>query len=368
MKHRTFNADRFLDKFEGSESLLQNYVSLMNGHLPIQAKSLDVTKFKEFLLDGSVDGKDDLLEGLYRAYDLCSEQGHEGLIASCRELGFNPDPEGKLPVECLSLKILTENEEAFNLSYDRHTLWNAERFSIYRAKSVKPIQNISSALKHFQEALSQKFKEDKNSERVLIRQYREGIYVNFIVYHEKRTKAELVFKGAKVRPTLLRPAQQDFISYNEQTGQVEIEARFENEESILRKCFAECCLDENDIFEGPDAGNRLALKAIAQSDFNMAVDDGHTAKLVGMHFRLMQKHGPSFTLSSKDALETLDLNNLRQKLDPDSISKAVFKFTFPDDARGRRVELSGTNRIKFKRATHADDIFRYLNNWGILLV
>jgi hypothetical protein len=54
-------------------------------------------------------------------------------------------------------------------------------------------------------------------------------------------------------------------------------------------------------------------------------------------------------------------------LDGESIGAAVFKITFPDDQRGKRVELSGSNRIKFKRATHAEDIFSLLLDWGILL-
>ena len=69
---------------------------------------------------------------------------------------------------------------------------------------------------------------------------------------------------------------------------------------------------------------------------------------------------------SKNVLESLGLNGMREKLSSAVITRAVFKIGFPDDGRGKRVELSGTNRISFKRATHAEDIFRYLRNWAIL--
>jgi hypothetical protein len=66
-------------------------------------------------------------------------------------------------------------------------------------------------------------------------------------------------------------------------------------------------------------------------------------------------------------METLDKNYLRKRLAGGTIRKAVFKITFPDDRRGKRVELSGTNKIKFKRATHAEEVFSYLSNWGVVI-
>lgn len=373
-KHRTFNADRFLDKFQGREPLIRAYVGTWDGRLELDGAKLDVPRFKEFLVNGDGDGKDELLEGLYRAYDLCTERGHEDLVAACQEYpDYDPDPDGELPVECLSLKVRTENEEAFNLAYDRNTLWRAERFSVFRGSGARAIADVPAAAGRLQQKLAEVFKQDKKSDRVLVRQYQEGSYTNFIVYHEKRTKAELIFKGTKTRPkvspTVLRPAQQDFISYNHESGQVEIEARFQKEEAALRKSFAECCLGDTDFFEGADAASRLNLARIAEEDFSMDVDvdAGHTAVLVELHFNLKQQHGPSFIVRSKNVLETLDKNYLRRRIAGGTIRRAAFKITFPDDKRGKRVELSGANTVKFRRATHAEEVFRYLRDWGIVL-
>jgi hypothetical protein len=209
---------------------------------------------------------------------------------------------------------------------------------------------------------------------VLVRYYEEGAYVNFIIYHEKRTKATLTLKGPtsrlKVRPEIFRPAQQDFISYNRETGQVEIEAGFEAEETKLRRCFAECCLGDADFFEGDDAANRISLQELANPEFALTTPEGSgiSAALTELKFSLKQKHGPRLYVCSKDVLETLELNGLRRKLDGDRIAKAVFKITFPDDQRGKRVEVSGPNKIKFKRATHAEDVFQLLRDWELLLV
>ena len=371
LKHRTFNADRFLDKFQGQEVILRSFVGLWDGRLGLDTTSLDVPHFKEYLVNGDGDGKDDLLESLYMAYDLCTERGHEDLVSACDECSYSPNGNGELPVECLSLKVRTENEDAFTLAYDRYNLWRAERFTIFSGKSAAGIVDTSAASSALQAKLAEIFKDHKNSDRVLVRHYQEGAYTNFIVYHEKRVKAELIFKGTRMRPkvspTILRPAQQDFISYNNETGQLEIEAGFEKEETALRKAFAECCLKDEDFFDSPGSSDRLNLARIAEDDFEMPVDEDHSAFLAELHFNIKQTHGPSFVVRSKNVMETLEKNYLRKRLAGGTIRRAVFKIMFPDDRRGKRIELSGTNKVKFKRATHAEDVFRYLKNWGIVI-
>lgn len=146
-----------------------------------------------------------------------------------------------------------------------------------------------------------------------------------------------------------------------------IEAGFEKEETTLRKAFAECCLKDEDFFDSPGSAERINLARIAEDDFDMPVDEDHSAFLAELHFNIRQTHGPSFMVRSKNVMETLEKNNLRKRLAGGTIRRAVFKIMFPDDRRGKRIELSGTNKIKFKRATHAEEVFRYLRNWGIVI-
>lgn len=369
-KHRAFNADRFLDKFEGREELLGAYAGLWGDGLEVEIRALDVPRFKQFLVEGDGSRKDEFLEELCRVWDLSTERGHEDLVAACRDLGYEPDPEGKLPVECLSLKVRTENEEAFNLAYDRVAMEKAERFSVFQGEPGRQIEDLEAALRRLRTKLEAEFQDHTKSDRVLVRGYREGAYTNFIIYHEKRTQAVLVFQGTKVQPkvspTVFRPAQQDLVSYNQETGQLEIEARFEKEEGLLRRSVAECCLGDTELFERPEAAERFNLGVFAGEDFVPEVDEGVAATLVELHFRLKQKHAPAFVIRSKDVLETLDLNGMRERLGGATIQRAVVKIQFPGDRRGKRVELSGTNKMRFKRATHAEDVFRYLQRWGVL--
>jgi len=370
-KHRALSPDRFVDRFQGNELLLRDFVKLWGDGLNVKATTLDVPGFKKLVDEGDGDSRDDFLEELHRVYDLCTDRGHEDLAAACQDSKYEPDPDGKLPVELLSLKVRTENEDAFNLAYDRCTVRQAQRFSIYQGKKGLAISNTKAAMKQLKETLEKAFLGDSKSERVLVRQYQDGGYANFVVYHEQRMKSLLVFKGTKadpkVSPTVLRPAQQDFISYHAATGQAEFEARYPREEAALRKNFAKCCLGDENLFEKPEAARRFTLTPIAGADFSMPVDDSDSATLVELHFSLKQRHGPTFIVKSKDVFGTLEFNRLRKKLSGDQIWRAIFKFTFPDDRRGKRVELSGTNKISFNRQTHSEDVFRYLKNWGILL-
>lgn len=370
-KHRVFNADRFLDKFQGHEQLIRDFVELWTGRLDLEPATLDVPQFKEWLVEGGGDAKDELLVTIYEVYDLCREQGHEALIAAIdTDSQYQPDPEHALPLECLCLKVRTERDDLFNLAYGRYSLENAERFTIYKGTEARAIENIELAANIFEQKLGEVFKDHKNSDRVLLRHYTEGHYINFIVYHEKRTRATLVFQGTKMRPKvgphIYRPAQQDFISYNAKTGQVEIEAGYENEEAKLRRCFAECCLKDAEFFEGDNAAKRISLHALADAHFEFVAPSNVNVSLVELKYSLNQKHGPRFITCSKDVFETLELNGLRRKLDGDRLTKAVLKIQFPDDQRGKRVELSGPNKIKFKRATHAEDVFRILKDSGLL--
>ena len=368
-KHRKFNIDRFLAKFEDHEEILRGYARRWKSGLNTDVSSVDLDGFRSLILGEDWPDKDPFMEGLYRAYDLCTPDGLEALRRACAALPKPPDPKEQLAVEPLSLKVLATHEDAFNRAYADCSLQKAERFSIYQGKEGRSIEGIREAADRLSKRLAADFKGRKNSDSVLVLPYEEDGYVNLIVYHEKRTQALLTFKRARkkmrVTPTVLRPAQQDFISYNSKTGRVEIETQFEKEEETLRKRFAECCLGDASYFEGPGASNRLNLGVIAGHSFG--VDGLGNAVLVELHFGLPQKHEPSFVVRSKNVIETLGMNGLKYKLRADQISRAIFRFKFSDDKRGKRVELSGTNTIAFKRATHAEEVFEALRTWKILI-
>lgn len=80
-KHRPFNADRFLDKYRGNETVLRAYLSLWEGQIPGLPDPLEIDAFKEFLSTSTEDCRPyaEMLEGLHDAYDLCTQKGEEYL-------------------------------------------------------------------------------------------------------------------------------------------------------------------------------------------------------------------------------------------------------------------------------------------------
>lgn len=371
-KHRSFNADRFLDKFDGREHFLREFAAIWKERIPsLNLEEFSIDGFRDWMLKSEDDGKDDLLEALYQVYDLCTERGYQHLLAACEDAGFDPDPDKELPVECLSLLVRTRRKIVFQMAYDRNNFIRAERFSIYQGACGKPIDNLKLATKQFKRKLSRIFKKTKNSDRVLVRSYQEGERINFVVYHEKRVKATLLFRGPanrpKVRPYIYRPAQQDYISYNPESGRVEIEAGIASEEEQLRTTFAEICLKDAQFFEGSNSSDRVCLSVIAQPDFELRCPEGVTAKIVSLRFDLQQKQNPHFAVRSLDVLDTLQRNHLRVKISGTDIVGVVIKVFFPGDRRGKRIELSGTKSVSFNRATHADEVVNLLTEWGLLL-
>lgn len=371
-KHRSFNADRFLDKFHGQEQILRGFVAIWREGLPsLNVDTLTVDRFKQWLAEGSDPGKDDLLEALYQVYDLCTEVGEANLRASCEQWGYDPDPNNTLPFECLVLLVRTGKKSIFLDVYDRYRFSNAERFSLFQGESAKPITNLKRTTKALQRRLAREFKKSKNSERVLVRSYEEAGKVNFVIYHEKRTHATLVIKGTankqlRVRPHIFRPAQQDFVSYDPESGRIEIEAGVASEETKLRDCFAEVCFNDIAFFAGPRSDDRINLQTLTRPGFALTCPQGVTAILTSASYSLPQVEDPAFTVRSKDVLATIQRNVPNHEFSRADLSKAIFKIFFQGDRRGKRVELTGTKSIKFNRATHAEEVYSLLTEWGIL--
>ena len=90
-KHRKFNVDRFLAKFEGLEEILSAYARRWKTGMNVS--KLDVDGFRQIILHEDWPGKDGFMEGLYRAYDLCTAEGFEALRRACKLLVADPDPE-----------------------------------------------------------------------------------------------------------------------------------------------------------------------------------------------------------------------------------------------------------------------------------
>lgn len=370
-KHRVFNADRFLDKFAGHEDILAAY--LMGwGCLPGSPFPATVPSFKANLKSPPRQSLpfEQMVAGLYRAHDLCSRLGHELMADAIEETRCKLSHVHDLPREVLALKLLTYAPETFDLATAYLSASQVDKFVTYAGKEPRAIVDVPAAVARFAEKLSAHFAQRKGSDKVLVRPFTDGDVLNLIVYHERRTTAEIELKheagGIAVTSRTFRPARQDFLAYYPETGRLEIETPIKKERDLMRTAFAECFLGEADFFSGEGAEASIHLQKLAAPDFTLAVDDDHKAVLREIVFALPQTHAPTITVNSKDALASLDLNALRPTLAAARIKSARIALAFGEGKPPKSIELAGTNTLSFNRATRARDVLTYLRRWQLL--
>lgn len=375
-RHKKFNAHRFLDKFQGQESILQAFVRLFADSLSLDAESVNIDGFKAYLASDSDDpGWNEFLEELYLVHDMSSGQSEqkercqEELIEACRQMSppYNPDPKGALPVECLAMKVRAENPVAFEIAYDMHAFHHVDGFSEYQGAVGVPVDDPDRAAAELQAELETTFAGTKSSDRVKVSHYMEDGSVNFVIYHEKRTVSELVFdRGRNVSAQIFRPLGQGFIGYHADTGKLKLKAANKGERQSIRRAFAGACLNDEDFFDRDGAANRINLARLLADDFLFNTRDGDQAYLYEIYCNLKQKHAPRMMLRSKNVFETLDLNRLRSKVAADKITRAVIYIQFVGEKRPLRIELSGTNGMKIPQSLQHDAARAYLIEWGLL--
>jgi len=248
-KHRKFNGDKFVDTFGDNTQLLRDFVRIFIPDSFPDEESFSLSEFKEYLAEVA-QNEPNLIEHLYRAYDFSKDEyGHEALCKVIRDKGLVVDD--SLPVECLAIWLHNNNQDAFNFAYDRMNFCHLDKVTMYRVDPPQDFEPDEANLAEFSAQLREQFLVDKGSANVLVRQYLENESLNIIVYHERRTQAHLIFKGNEnaVGPLMLRPAKQDFVSFNTKTGELHVDASYAKEKEVLRKAFAGKFLQDEEKFE-----------------------------------------------------------------------------------------------------------------------
>jgi hypothetical protein len=372
LKHRKFNADRFIDKFTGHEAVLVAHMARWPTLVP--PNPLTPASFKDYLRAPHENDAafEDMVEGLYQAYDFCTKQGHELLGEAIDIKQLQLPGIHDLPREVLALRLQIIDPETFSLACGLLFASQVDKFVTYKGREARPIPDVNAPLAAFRSALGERFKEHKGSDRIVVRHFTDGTAHNFIVYHERRVTAELEIAAGEAEAVVttrkFRPVRQDFIAYYTDTGRLEIETPFEKERAMMRDTFALSFFGEADFFSGANAAVAIDLSVLKAADFALPTNEGHTALLKELTFKLAQTHGPTFHIRSTDVLATLGLNQLRPKLATAAeIRSAVISICFAEGKRPKRVTLTKKNSMSFSRATHAADTLAYLRRWLLLV-
>lgn len=369
IKHLKFKAGRFLDVFAEHPHLLRDFAQKFDNNRFLAEEDFTLDAFKQLVAD-AVKTDPPMVEHLYRAYDMSmNTYGHETICEVIKKMGLRVDD--SLPVECLTIWLHNHDQDQFNFAYDRMSFNHLEKVSMFRIAPPHHFEAASEQVQAFENVLKEAFENDKGSSNVLVRSYEENDCLNLIVYHEKRTQAQLIFKDLKdaVGPLMLRPAKQDFISFNQKTGELQVDASYPKEKIALRKAFAKEFLQDATLFEAPDAARVFDLDVMAHSEFAMPVSDPeHSAILTELKFRLPSETNPTLTISSDNVLTTLKNTNQRISIAGASVASAKIRLCFGNQPRDKKIiTLVGTNFISFNASTHKEEVETYLRQWGILL-
>jgi len=237
-KHRKFKAGKFLDVFAEHPHLLREFARKFDDKRFPSEEDFNSDVFKELAAE-AVKTDPNMVEHLYRAYDISMDPyGHESLCAVIKNKGWSVDD--SLPVECLAIWLHNYDQDQFNFAYDRMNFNHLEKVTMYRIEPPENFDAGKARVTDFEDTLKEAFQDDKGSSNVLVKSYEENDCLNLIVYHEKRTQAQLVFKDRSdaVGPLMLRPAKQDFLSFNKSTGELQVDASYTKEKTALRRAFA----------------------------------------------------------------------------------------------------------------------------------
>lgn len=365
-----FQIDRFLRVFDGREALLQSYLRRFEGAEPQGEGGFTIEAVVEHLKT-DFPSRSAVVAGLMQAADLTTEGGHDLLVNLCEREDYQPADLHALPHECLSLKILTERRAIFDHARDLQTISTAERLALFRGDgTVEPLAP-DEALDEFTDLVREHCLRKLGSEKVIVRHHVEDGVTAVVVYYEKRVKTEVVLAGSEHRPILsttsFRPVEQDFLTFDPEHRQIAINSARGQHDEVMRKGFARTFLRNENYFESQRAMQLLNLGVIADADFEMMTDEGVEARISELQYECPNDvHEPQFLVKSDDVRDTLVRKNMIHTLRSSLIKRVVIRIPFPGDRRPRKVELRLPNKLNYAKSTHAGDVLRYLNSWGLL--
>lgn len=371
IKHRPFNADRFLDKFKGSEPVLTAYLGLWDGLLPRLPEPLDVDAFKEFLKTPPSDCRpfEKMVEGLYQAYDLCTPQGDELMHEAAEKNRSSLAAVHDEPREIYALRLRVEDCITFELASNLLYVLHVDKFCTFKGKGPRAIADVEAAAERFKAELQALFNERKGSDKVLVKHFADDDIQNFIIYHEERVKAEIQLQEdgttLTVQPLIFRPARQDFISYFPEAGKLQIDNPSDKEREAIRRAFGDVCLGDAEFFEDRGSDATVNLATLKDQGFSLSTNEGDSASLREIVYKLPQEEGPTFNIRSLDVFATLENNGMEESLQNGTIQAVKIKLFLQGDGRGKTITLKSPNHISFNRATRAARVMEYLARWEL---
>jgi len=370
-KQRKFNARRFFDGFLGHEDELAALFTHHDKTLPEPFTTEAAAKAASKNLGSS----DPMTILFYQIDDLATPKGRDIILSTAKSFEIDKDvPGADVTNQRVAMWLWRKDKAAFESAMDRLAASGIQggQIALFPGKSASIIEDDAAAITGFEKQLNANIELWKGAERFTIHHYRDGKTLVILVFCERTAEVnwEMDPGSSVVKTRIGRPVIQDVLFYDESTGELEIEASHSKHREVLRNSFAVGVMDDNSFFPMEEHTRVLNLGKLIELDFNLLVRAGHTAKITSITLsQLIERKSFTATLSAngKDVVEILNAKNAAGLLNNTLIKSVRIELTLGAGRINRKsIELSGDNRIKFNRASHADEVYHYLRHWNLM--
>ena len=372
-KIRKFNARTLFDAFSQNINELQALFSEFG--VKTEAEFTPESACAA-ILDGPA-VPDDFTAVLYELNDLASPEGLERVEAAiARYAVTDPIIETGITPAVAALRLRYANPEAFQHALDRlfASALQGKSVALFPGRAPVAIADENVAAEGFKRELTKNSSKWKDAMGFSIRPYTDGRRLVILVFCERPASVELEFDHTKktVKSSIRRPVIQDMVLYNQETGELEIEASHKNHREILRSAFAVGVMGDDSFFRIEEETRVLKLQNLATLNFNLPVQpgSGHTAIITGIKVKHLGGDKPvtlGFGANRHDVIEFIRSRDCMRMIEGGVITTIRIELVLGPRRMDRKsIELTGSNRIKFNRSTHSEDVYQYLRHWTLM--
>lgn len=370
-KQRKFNARRFFGGFHDHEGELAALFNTFGQPLPdpFTTESAAKAASEDFGLT------DPLTKLLYQMDDLATRKGRDIISATAASFAIPEVPPGTdVTDQRAVLWLWNKDKDAFESAMDRLAASGVQggQIALFPGRTAQVIADDAAAVAGFEAQLNANIASWNGAERFTIHHYRDGDMLVILVFCERTAEVRLEMESGSnvVKTGIGKPVIQDVLFYDQSTGELEIEASHSKQREVLRNSFAVGVMGDDSFFPMEESTRVLNLQQLVAMDFNLPVQDLHQAKITAVTLREFIATKPftsSFRANRQDVIGILRAKNSAGLFHGASIQYVRIELVLGNGRLDRKsIELSGDNRIKFNRASHADEVYRYLRHWTLM--
>jgi hypothetical protein len=370
-KQCKFNARRFFDGFHGHEGELAALFTHFSRTLPepFTTETAARAASEDF---GLIDSMTTLF---YQIHDLASPRGRDIIHSTAASFAIPAEVPGTdVTHQRAALWLWNADKVAFESAMDRLAASGIQggQIALFPGRWAKIIEDDAAAVAGFEGQLNANIESWKGAERFTIHNYRDGAMLVILVFCERTAEVnwEMDPGSSVIKTRIGRPVIQDVLFYDQSTGELEIEASHQKHREVLRNSFAEGVMGDDSFFPMEEQTRVLNLQKLIELDFKLPVRTGHQVQITAVTLRELIARKPfTATLSAnrQDVVEILRAKSAAGLIDSTSIRSVRIELILGTGRLDRKsIELSGDNRIKFNRASHADEVYRYLRHWTLM--